>query len=137
MKTFRHMINDAVPITMRPRPTAFAAELDYEREIAASRHLALFRRNAATWELLLLLAGADEIKGTGVYQTVENVRSKALGASALLKFIREQNEAGRLRLQQCGTKRSKRLIRLNEALLAELTRVMSRRNAALLQGPVR
>ncbi|WP_333829009.1 hypothetical protein [Pararhodobacter sp.] len=132
MNVFRSdLAGTAVPL-LHLESNQVSADLYFERSVSASRRLAAFRRNAATWELLLLLAAADGSDETGVYQTVDKVQSIALGSSALLKFIREQTDAGNLHLEESEHKRSKRLIRLDPALMEELSKQLSERNRVLM-----
>lgn len=110
----------------------FVAELAYVRSASASRRIAPFFRNAATWELALLLAIAQGGDEASVYNSVEAVMSKALGKSALLKFIHEQSQAGNLHLEESAVKRSKRIIRLDRAVEEEMTDLLDRRKELLM-----
>lgn len=109
----------------------FIAELAYVRAASASRRLAPFFRNAATWELALLLAIAQGGDEASVYNSVEAVMSKALGKSALLKFIHEQSQAGNLHLEESAVKRSKRIIRLDRTVEEEMAELLDRRKDLL------
>jgi len=104
-----------------------AAEIEFERRIARSPQLSLFRRNSSTWELLLLIASYDGSSDDGVYGTIEKVGTSYLGASALLKFLRERRADGSLEFEE-HEKRSKRRIRLSDSLMAELRSVLAERN---------
>ncbi|KPP98465.1 MAG: hypothetical protein HLUCCA12_18095 [Rhodobacteraceae bacterium HLUCCA12] len=111
------------------------AELAFERAIAASRKLAVFRRNAATWELLLLLALSEGDDETGIYELIGRVESRALGNSALLKFLREQTDAGMLQLLSGRAKRSRRVLRLEPTIVEELVKLLHRRNRLISSHP--
>lgn len=102
-------------------------ELEFEREIARSRELSLFRRNPTTWELLLLLAQCENGSNDGVYNTIEAVNTRYLGNSALLKFVRERRDDGLIEFVE-HEKKSKWTLRLNQDLLAQLIDVLDARN---------
>lgn len=110
---------------------AVAAELDFERAIAANRDLALFRRNAATWELLLAAMIADGAEQLGVYGLVESVRSKGLGNSALLRFVRDRRDDGLLVFGTDPSKKSKHRISVRDDLVDAVVTLLNRRNAAI------
>lgn len=110
---------------------ALWAELFHARAASASRQVGRFYRNAATYELLLLLAIADGSDEASIYNTVEAVESTALGKSALLKFIREQVDAGNLHLEQSCYKRSKWIVRPDPSLAEELSQLLERRSRLL------
>ncbi|MCC5970096.1 MAG: hypothetical protein JJU15_09105 [Pararhodobacter sp.] len=95
-------------------------ELEHERRIGASPKLSVFRRNATTWELLLLLAceharPADD----GLYGLVERVHTDHLSAPALLKFIRDRRNDGLLHFEP-HEKRSKWRVKVDDTVLDEL-----------------
>ena len=110
------------------RKADLAAELAYVRAKSASRRLSPFYRNAAGWELAMLLAISQGNDEAGIYDTVEAITSKALGRSALLKFIQEQARAGSLHIETSPVKRSKRIIRLDPSLVDEMTQLLERRS---------
>jgi hypothetical protein len=107
------------------------AELAFEHRIAQSRQLSAFRRNASTWELLLLMALHAGQSDEGIHGTAEKVATKYIGTSALLKFMRERRDDGSLVFEE-HDKRSKWRIRLNAAVLVELQLALKERNDRLL-----
>lgn len=112
-----------------------SADLEFERFVNQSRALSLFRRNASTWELLLLLAEADGVSDVGVYNTLARVETNYLGMSALLKFIRERREDGLLHFQE-HEKRNRWRVRLNERVHAELMQALTLRNRRLKEAGI-
>lgn len=126
-KDFLHNLE----INDQPINAEILAELFFARAASASRRVGRFYRNAATYELFLLLAIADGSDAASIYNSVDAVESAALGHSALLKFIHEQVAAGNLHLETCGVKRSRRIIRLNPALAEELDQLLGRRSQLL------
>lgn len=108
-----------------------AAELDFERAIAANRDLVLFRRNAATWELLLAAMIADGAQPSGVYGLVESVRSKGLGSSALLRFVRDRRDDGLFIFGTDPKKKSKHRISVRDDLVDAVLMLLDTRNAAM------
>lgn len=106
-------------------------ELEFEREIARSRELSLFRRNPSTWELLLLLAQCENGSNDGVYNTIEAVNTRYLGNSALLKFVRERRDDGLIEFVE-HEKKSKWTLRLKRDLLTQLFDVLDARNRRFL-----
>lgn len=110
-----------------------SVELEFEREIARSPELSLFRRNPTTWELLLLLSQAEGASNEGVYNTIESVQTRYLGDSALLKFIRERRDDGLVRFLE-HEKKSKRTVQLHNDLIAQMTSVLNYRNSQLLRA---
>lgn len=106
-------------------------ELEFEREVARSRELSIFKRNPTTWELLLLLAHFENGCHDGVYNTVEAVNTHYLGNSALLKFVRERRDDGLIQFVE-HEKKSKWTLRLQEELLAKLYDVLEARNRRFL-----
>jgi hypothetical protein len=105
------------------RDRLLALELDFEREIYSSKSLSLFRRNPSTWELLVFLAQFEDGSDEGVYSTLDRLRTRYLGNSAMLKFVRDRRDDGSLIFSE-HTKRSKWKIQLRdeirEALIAAL-----------------
>ncbi|MCW1931824.1 hypothetical protein [Pararhodobacter zhoushanensis] len=108
-------------------------ELNFEREVARSRGLSLFRRNPTTWELLLLLARYKNGSNEGVYNTIDSVGTRYLGNSALLKFIRERRDDGLVQFLE-HEKKSKWTLQLNEELVAQLIELLDTRNRQLLRA---
>ncbi|WP_127105137.1 hypothetical protein [Pararhodobacter zhoushanensis] len=108
-------------------------ELNFEREVAQSRGLSLFRRNPTTWELLLLLARYKNGSNEGVYNTIDSVGTRYLGNSALLKFIRERRDDGLVQFLE-HEKKSKWTLQLNEELVAQLIELLDTRNRQLLRA---
>lgn len=107
-------------------------ELDFERALAQSRLLSMFRRNPSTWELLLMLALHENGSEDGVYNTIDSLQTRYLGNSAMLKFVRERRDDGLLLFTE-HTKRSKWKITLDPALREALIALLDQRNADLLQ----
>jgi hypothetical protein len=107
------------------------AELEFEHRIARSRQLSAFRRNASTWELLLLMALEDGQSDEGIHGTAEKVATRYIGTSALLKFMRERRDDGSLVFEE-HDKRSKWRIRLSASVLTELQQALKERNDRLL-----
>lgn len=106
-------------------------DIDFERRIAQSRHLALFRRNPTTWELLLMLARNENGSADGVYRTLETLETGYLGNSALLKFIRERRDDGLISFLE-NEKRSKWTVQLFEPLQEEIMALLDHRNNDIL-----
>lgn len=119
------------------RLSLLRAELAFEHAVARHRELAMFRRNVATWELLLLLAGARGATVHGVHGLVDAVSTRGLGPSALLRFVRDRRDDGQLIVTPDPGKRSRQRVTLRpdliEALLAELE--VRRRAAGRLAFP--
>jgi hypothetical protein len=105
------------------------AELDFERQVAKSRGLASFRRNATAWELLMILASQPEGYTEGLHEIPAATGTRYLGRSALLKFVRSQRDAGLIEFLE-HEKRSKRILRIRPDLVQELVRLLERRYAA-------
>lgn len=105
-------------------------ELEHERRLADSEFLSPFRRNATTWELLLLLAADDARSEEGLYRLSEAVETDYLSKAALLKFMRDQRHEGRL-LFEPHTKRSMWRVVPHAGVLEELRNMMSLRNRQL------
>jgi len=103
-----------------------SSELDFERRIATSRQLSLFRRNPSTWEFLLLLALHEGSSDDGMHGITEKIVTKYIGVSAMLKFMRERRDDGSLRFER-HDKRSKWRIRLSDSLLSEVHTVIQER----------
>ena len=107
-------------------------ELDFERAIAKNKDLALFRRNAATWEMLLSALAAQDTENVGVYDLVESVTSSGLGNSALLRFLRDRRDDGLFIFGADERKKSKHRISLREDLADAAVSLLDERNKALL-----
>jgi len=108
-------------------------ELEFEREIAKSRELSLFRRNPTTWELLLLLSQNENGNHDGLHTTIESTKTQYLGSSALLKFIRERRDDGVLQFLE-NKKKSKRTIQVDMQVLAKLSELLAKRNHQLIEA---
>jgi len=106
----------------RPLPSRdlLQSELAFERAVFQHRQLSVFRRNATTWEVLLMIAGADDQEGPGLYEVVDSVETNALGQSALLRFLRERREDGIIRFNRSPRKQSKWTLKISEDLRADL-----------------
>lgn len=100
---------------------AYAIDLEFERSVSRNRNLALFRRNASSWELLLALCCAPDHGKPGVYELIEGLSTKGLGQSALLRFVRDRRDDGLLVFDRHHTKKSKMQVRPEP----ELARAMS------------
>ncbi|MCC0079113.1 MAG: hypothetical protein H6899_04005 [Rhodobacter sp.] len=109
----------------------FEIELEFERMIAQSRELSVFRRNPTTWEFLLLLAQSEEGAMDGLYSTIDAVQTRYLGNSALLKFIRERRDHGDLRFLEAD-KKSKWTIQIDQKLIDHLEALLRWRDGELL-----
>lgn len=103
---------------------ALEVELAFERALFANPRLSAFRRNATTWEVLLMLAGAPEGDGPGLYELIEGVKTRALGPSALLSFLRDRRDEGSLIFSRNSQKRSKWSLSLRDDLRCELLELM-------------
>lgn len=114
-----------------PRRKIVDIELEFEREVARSRDLSLFKRNPTTWELLLLLAHLENGSNDGVYNTIEAVRTRYLGNSALLKFVRDRRDDGLILFVE-HEKKSKWTLQLHEDLIAQLFDALEARNRRFL-----
>ncbi|MDR7127130.1 hypothetical protein [Pseudotabrizicola sp. 4114] len=110
-------------------------EIDFERQIYQSKLLSLFRRSPSTWELLLYLAQFEEGSEDGVYNTLDRLRTRYLGNSAMLKFVRERRDDGLLQFTE-HTKRSKWKVSLDAELRAALFVALEERNVGLQQALV-
>src|SRR5690554_1614633 len=121
---------DANPHTI-PREQILA-HLEFERRIAQSSQLSLFRRNPSTWEILLLIALLDGDSDDGMYAIIEKVSTKYVGSSALLKFLRERRKDESLDLEDLFN-RTNWGIRLAGPLLPGLGR--SWRNLIIFETP--
>lgn len=106
------------------------AELAFEHAIARSRDLALFRRNAATWELLLAIASAPGGLDCGVHGLAHSIQARGLGPSALLRFLRERGADGQLDLSPDPAKRSRQRISLHPDLAQRLHDALAQRQRA-------
>lgn len=113
--------------------THLEVELDFERRVHLSRMLSIFRRNPSTWELLLKLANQHDGGAEGIYQTIEQIETRYLGSSALLKFVRERRDEGLLEFRE-HTKRSKFTVSLEPSLRNELMAILDWRNAQLFDA---
>ncbi|MCC5956548.1 MAG: hypothetical protein JJU07_10610 [Natronohydrobacter sp.] len=110
-----------------------AAELAFERDVAASTVLPRFRRNGTTWELLLLLAASQGTAEDGIYQTLEQVQTSYLGKPALTKFLRDCRTEGSLTFD-VHEKRSSRRMSLSEEVHAEILALFSAHAKRLSQA---
>ena len=106
---------------------ALDAELTFERALFANPQLSCFRRNATTWEVLLMLAAVPEGEGPGLYEVVESVTTRALGPSALLLFLRERREEGSILFTRNPRKQSKWCLSLRSDLRMDLVELLERR----------
>lgn len=106
-------------------------ELNFERLVHQSRALSIFRRNPSTWELLLRLAADQSGGADGVYNAIEQLETRYLGSSAMLKFVRERRDDGLLEFRE-NAKRSKWTVSLEPSLREELVSLLERRNDALV-----
>ncbi|RGP38779.1 hypothetical protein [Pseudotabrizicola alkalilacus] len=113
----------------RPR-YLLQSELAFERAVFKHPKLSIFRRNATTWEVLLMIARADEQQGPGLYEIVESVETNALGQSALLRFLRERREDGIIRFNRSPQKQSKWTLAISEDLRADLLDLLLLRQQA-------
>lgn len=111
----------------------YKMELEMEKTISRSRGLSVFRRNATTWELLLLLASLDGKSDLGVQNTLRSLQTDYLGQSAMLKFLRDRRADGLLQFDE-HDKRSMRRIRLAPSLLAEIQTLLKARNRLLIEN---
>jgi len=105
----------------------FSLELAFERKIARSKTLSAFRRNATTWEFMLLLAMNEGRSDEGLYNTLNLLETNYLGQSAMLKFLRDQRDGGLVNFDE-HEKRSMLRLRLAPAVLAEFTSILEQRN---------
>jgi len=105
----------------------FGLELAYERKISRSRVLSTFRRNATSWEFMLLLAMNEGKSDEGLYNTLNQLETNYLGQSAMLKFLRDQRAEGLVNFDE-HEKRSRLRLRLAPSVLAELTSILEERN---------
>lgn len=122
---------------MTPRDKALLdVEIEFERNLAKSRDLSAFRRNATTWELLLLLAREPDGAAHGLHRVTEALATRHLGNSALLKFIRDRRDAGQIAFLE-HEKRNTRTLRIDPALIAELRSLLAERNAAIARALAR
>lgn len=107
-------------------------EIEFEQRIAARRKLSAFRRNPTTWELLLILALESEGFKKGLHEVPNEIGTRYLGSSALLKFIREQRDAGLIRFLD-HEKRSKRVLQIDPDLAHELMQLLNWRKQMLTE----
>jgi len=108
----------------------FNLELEFEREIARSQILSKFRRNATSWEFMLLLAMNEGMSNEGLYNTLSMLETNYLGQSAMLKFLRDQRDEGLVNFDE-HEKKSMLRLRLAPEVLAELTSILEQRNRKL------
>ena len=108
-------------------------ELDFERIVHQSSMLHIFRRNTSTWELLLRLAAQENGKVDGIVNAINQVETRYLRSSALLKFVRERRDDGLLQFLE-HTKRSKFTVALDPAVRDELIATLAWRNAQIRTG---
>lgn len=118
------------PFVRSPPHDLLQSELAFERAVLKHPQLSIFRRNATTWEVLLMIAGADEEEGPGLYEIVGSVETNALGSSALLRFLRERREDGIIHFTRSPRKQSKWTLKISEALRADLLDLLRRRQPA-------
>jgi len=111
-------------------------ELEFERLVHQSRMLSIFRRNPSTWELLLKLASEGDVGVDGIYHAIEQVETRYLGSSAMLKFVRERRDDGLLQFNE-HSKRSKWRISVEPSLREELVSLLALRNAELVNGTLK
>jgi hypothetical protein len=102
-------------------------ELAFERAVFQHRRLAMFRRNATTWESLLLLAACDGDEGPGLYEVVESVQTTALGQSALLRFLRDCRDEGTVVFTRSAHKQSKWTLSISPELRSDLMALLHMR----------
>lgn len=102
-------------------------ELAFERAVFQHPHLSIFRRNATTWEVLLMLAVTTEDIGPGLYEVIESVQTRALGPSALVRFLRDRREEGSIVFTRNSLKQSKWSLSLCEDLRKELMAMIEKR----------
>ena len=108
-------------------------ELDTFRQIARLRSYSPFHRNGTTWELLLLLAANDGQSELGVYNTLDQLESRYLGKSALLRFLKDRRADGLLAFDALE-KRSSWGLKLNQDLHDKLTELLRDRNRKLAEA---
>jgi len=111
-------------------------EIEFERRLWSNRGLSTFRRNPTTWELLLLLASHREGFSDGLHEAPNVISTRYLGQSALLKFIREQRDAGLIRFME-HQKRSKRILQLDPTLVDALQQALEWHAQTLHDPPSR
>jgi len=109
-------------------------EIAFEKRVAANRGLSTFRRNPTTWELLLMLAAMREGFTEGLHEVPNAITTRYLGPSALLKFIREQRDAGLIRFLE-HEKRSKRILQADPQIVDALHDLLKWRDQTLGEGP--
>lgn len=117
----------AIDWTAEEVPGLVLDDLAFERAVFQHPKLAIFRRNATTWEVLLMLAAAPERDGPGLYEIIETVQTRALGASALLRFLHDRREEGSIVFTRNSFKQSKWSLSLREDLRRDLLALMRRR----------
>lgn len=105
-------------------------ELEFYRSTGQVKELSIFRRNSATWEMLMILAHAYGRREIGLFELVEEVQSSSLGMSAKLNFLRDRREDGLLLFKQQENKRNKWNIELAPKTREELFAAIHRRNRA-------
>lgn len=113
-----------------PAPRPLLDDLAFERAVFQHPHLSIFRRNATTWEVLLILAAAPEGDGPGLYEIVEGVQTRALGPSALLRFLRDRRDEGSILFHRNSRKQSKWSLSLRPDLRDELLALMQGRGGS-------
>lgn len=102
-------------------------DLAFERALFQHPKLSIFRRNATTWEVLLMLAAAPDGDGPGLYEVIDAVQTRALGPSALLRFLRDRREDGSIVFTRNSLKQSKWSLALPDDLRQDLLTLMQRR----------
>ena len=107
--------------------------LAFTRALLRSPLLSIFARNPTTWEVLLMLAaapgsGQPGSEGPGLYEIIAAVETRALGSSALLRFLRERRDEGSILFTRSNHKQSKWSLSLRPDLHAELLELLRQRD---------
>ncbi|MFN4101144.1 MAG: hypothetical protein ACK4GT_15345, partial [Pararhodobacter sp.] len=79
-------------------------------------------------EALLMIAGAADQEGPGLYEVVDSVETTALGQSALLRFLRNRRDEGLIIFEQSPRKQSKWTLKISEGLRADLMALLQVRS---------
>lgn len=124
MEQPRHRLSDW---TAQEVPGPLSDDLAFERAVFQHPRLSIFRRNATTWEVLLMLAAAPDGDGPGLYEVIDAVQTRALGHSALLRFLRDRREDGSIVFTRNSLKQSKWSLALPGDLRQDLLTLMQRR----------
>lgn len=112
---------------VRRQGPPLAIDLAFERAVFRHPRLSIFRRNATTWEVLLILAAVPEPVGPGLYEVVETAETNALGRSALLRFLRERRDEGTILFTRNPHKQSKWSLALRADLRQDLVNLLKER----------